>query len=150
MISISHALLESGGKSTTAIDPQALAKIESAFAAAAAVHVTICAAAGDWGSAGWTPPPKKRAHLDYPASSKQVLACGGTVLTVSADGNTIETEVTWNQNAAGAGKNGATGGGISEVFPVPAWQQAAVTFPTPRTETRAGACPTSRATSGRS
>ena len=46
-----------------------------------------------------------------------MLACGGTKLTGS--GTSIQSEVVWNETAA---NEGATGGGISAVFPQPAWQ----------------------------
>jgi kumamolisin len=46
-----------------------------------------------------------------------VLACGGTKLIGS--GSTIASEVVWNETAA---NEGATGGGVSTVFPLPTWQ----------------------------
>jgi kumamolisin len=48
-----------------------------------------------------------------------VLACGGTRLESS--GGKITKEVVWN---AGSG-NGASGGGVSETFPLPAFQAKA-------------------------
>jgi kumamolisin len=55
--------------------------------------------------------------VDFPASSPHVLACGGTSLTASRGG--ISSETVWNDGATG----GATGGGISSFFPLPAWQK---------------------------
>ena len=55
-------------------------------------------------------------HVDFPASSPHVLACGGTSLT--AAGTAIASEAVWNDGANG----GATGGGVSSFFAVPAWQ----------------------------
>jgi kumamolisin len=46
-----------------------------------------------------------------------VLACGGTKLTGSGD--TISSEVVWNEQSS---NEGATGGGVSNVFPLPSWQ----------------------------
>jgi kumamolisin len=46
-----------------------------------------------------------------------VLACGGTELSLDAAGTAIVDEVVWNEN----GERG-TGGGISEIYPVPAFQ----------------------------
>jgi kumamolisin len=46
-----------------------------------------------------------------------VLACGGTKLEGS--GSTITSEVVWNETAA---NEGATGGGVSTMFPLPTWQ----------------------------
>jgi kumamolisin len=57
----------------------------------------------------------KPAHVSYPASSPYALACGGTRLDGSA-GNINET--VWNDG----GDGNATGGGVSEYYPVPTWQ----------------------------
>ncbi|MEW5297497.1 MAG: hypothetical protein WDW36_000703 [Sanguina aurantia] len=48
------------------------------------------------------------------------MACGGTRL--SAAGGKITSEVVWNETAAG---DGATGGGVSAVYALPAWQVSA-------------------------
>lgn len=89
--------------------------METALEDAATVGVTVTVAAGDDGSSdgesGSTP------HVDYPAASPSVLACGGTKLTAS--GTAITSEVVWTETAAG---EGATGGGISTVFALPTWQ----------------------------
>jgi kumamolisin len=55
--------------------------------------------------------------VDFPASSPNVLACGGTKLLSS--GGTINSEVVWNETATG---HGATGGGVSDFFGVPSYQ----------------------------
>jgi len=46
-----------------------------------------------------------------------VLCCGGTKL--DANGSTIVSEVVWNETA---NNEGATGGGVSNLFPLPSWQ----------------------------
>jgi hypothetical protein len=84
---------------------------------AAALGVTICVAAGDSGSDDGV--GDGQAHVDFPASSPYMLGCGGTSL--HASGNTITSETVWN----GGDGNGATGGGVSDLFPVPSWQQSA-------------------------
>jgi kumamolisin len=56
-------------------------------------------------------------YVNYPASSPYVLGCGGTRITLDAARTTIVDEVVWNDN----GERG-TGGGISEAYPVPAFQ----------------------------
>jgi kumamolisin len=93
--------------------PQAMTAIDSAFQAAAAMGISVCVAAGDGGSSDGA---ASGDHVDFPASSPFALACGGTRLT--AQSGTIAAEVVWNDGAAG----GATGGGISVQFAVPAWQ----------------------------
>ena len=57
-------------------------------------------------------------HVDFPASSPNVLGCGGTKLVAS--GGKISSEVVWNE-----GTNSATGGGVSGFFALPAYQKAA-------------------------
>jgi len=94
---------------------QAMTSMDEAFQSAAAMGVTICVAAGDDGSTDGVDDGLN--HVDFPASSPNVLACGGTELIAS--GNTITSETVWNELA---NNEGATGGGISDVFPLPSWQ----------------------------
>jgi kumamolisin len=96
---------------------QALHAIDGAFAAAAALGVTVCAAAGDSGSGDDV--HDRRPHADFPASSPGALACGGTRVHLHRGGSLAGEEV-WNDGRAG----GSTGGGISAVFGAPPWQQA--------------------------
>jgi kumamolisin len=101
---------------------QAMTSFDQAFQAAASMGVTICCAAGDAGSGDQDPAngtPDGLAHADFPASSPAVLACGGTRLVAS--GGAIKQETVWNDNPV----NSAGGGGVSDFFPLPAWQQAA-------------------------
>ncbi|MFD1675571.1 S53 family peptidase [Alicyclobacillus fodiniaquatilis] len=97
---------------------QAMQSMNSAFQDAAALGITVCVAAGDNGSTDNVGDGK--VHVDFPASSPYALACGGTSLTATGEG-TIESEVVWNDGANG----GATGGGVSDVFALPSWQQNA-------------------------
>ena len=93
---------------------QAFDAMEAAFEDAASLGVTVYCAAGDSGSSDGVNDGK--AHVDYPASSPNVVGCGGTHLTAS--GGHIGTETVWQTN-------GATGGGVSDVFGVPDWQESA-------------------------
>ena len=96
--------------------PQTLTQFDQAFQAAAAMGVTVCVAAGDNGSADAVTDGKP--HVDFPASSPNVLGCGGTKL-VAANGK-IGSEAVWNE-----GTNSATGGGVSGFFGLPAYQKSA-------------------------
>ena len=97
---------------------QAMTSMDEAFQSAAAMGVSVCVAAGDDGSTDGVTDGLN--HVDFPASSPNVLACGGTQLVASA--NSITGETVWNE----LGNNeGATGGGISDVFPLPTWQKGA-------------------------
>lgn len=94
---------------------QAMTAFDQAFQAAAAMGITVCVASGDNGSSDGVNDGAD--HVDFPASSPYALACGGTSLQ-AAKGK-ITSEVVWNDGAAG----GAGGGGVSDVFPLPPWQQ---------------------------
>jgi kumamolisin len=97
---------------------QAMTALDAACQSAAALGVTITVAAGDNGSSDGVNDHKD--HVDFPASSPHVLACGGTRLVGS--GSTISQETVWNDTGGGA-----TGGGISSFFPRPNWQANANT-----------------------
>jgi len=58
---------------------QSLKAYNKAFQTAAMLGITVCAAAGDNGSADGEHDGK--VHVDFPASSPFVLGCGGTTLT---------------------------------------------------------------------
>jgi kumamolisin len=91
---------------------QALTEFNQVFEEASTMGITVTAAAGDGGSTDGN--DDGRQHCDFPASSPYVLACGGTTLE-SSDGE-ITSETVWNSDGGG------TGGGISDVFPVPSYQ----------------------------
>ena len=96
---------------------QAMTAFDSAAQDAAALGVTICAASGDNGSSDGVTDGAN--HVDFPASSPHILACGGTSLQ-SANG-AITSETVWNDGPQG----GAGGGGYSDQFPLPSWQAGA-------------------------
>jgi kumamolisin len=101
--------------------PSTMQAMNRAFKDAAALGKTICCSSGDDGASDYRDTnPDQLAHVDFPASSPFVLSCGGTRLEGS--GNTITKEVVWNQSST---HRGSTGGGISDVFDLPSWQQNA-------------------------
>jgi kumamolisin len=110
------AISISWGAQEEAWTAQARAAMDSAFADAAALGITVTAAAGDDGSTDRA--QDRRSHVDFPASSPHVLACGGTSLRADTTSGVVASETVWNN---GAGQ-GATGGGISTAFPRPGWQ----------------------------
>ncbi len=95
---------------------QSMNALDAACQSAAALGVTITAASGDDGSTDGA----KGNNVDFPASSPHILGCGGTKLI--GTGSTIASEVVWNELAS---NEGAGGGGISNVFPLPSWQATA-------------------------
>lgn len=111
------AMSISWGQSEDQWTAQARQAFDDALVDAAALGVTVTAASGDNGSGDGA--TDGSAHVDFPASSPHLLACGGTSLT--AAGGVIQSETVWNN---GVGR-GATGGGISDAFAAPAWQTTA-------------------------
>jgi kumamolisin len=105
----------SWGSSESQWTAQALTNFDEAFQAAAAMGVTVCVASGDNGSSDGVNDGNN--HVDFPASSSFVLGCGGT--TLQASGEEIVNEVVWDNQSSGGG---STGGGVSDVFPLPTWQ----------------------------
>ncbi|WP_250501199.1 S53 family peptidase [Caballeronia sp. GAWG1-5s-s] len=95
--------------------PQALSAFDQAFQSAAALGITVCVASGDNGSGDGVNDGAD--HVDFPASSTYALGCGGTSLR--ANGNQSSSETVWNNGAGG----GASGGGVSATFALPAWQE---------------------------
>ncbi len=89
--------------------------LDAALADAVRLGVTVVAAAGD--DLATERRGDGKVHVDYPASSPYVLSCGGTEIALDAAGDAITSEVVWNAGARG------TGGGISDVYQVPAYQK---------------------------
>ena len=96
---------------------QSLNAFNQAFQAAATMGVTVCVAAGDSGSSDGVTDGK--VHVDFPASSPYALACGGTKLNVDKTGRRTD-EIVWHES-----NTSATGGGISDIFPLPQYQTKA-------------------------
>jgi kumamolisin len=92
---------------------QSIQAMDDALQSAAVVGITVCVASGDDGSSDGA----SGANVDFPASSPQALACGGTSLRESQ--GVITSETVWNNEI------GATGGGVSAVFGLPPWQTGA-------------------------
>jgi kumamolisin len=96
---------------------QAVTALDQACQAAASLGVTITVACGDDGSTDGVSGGGN--HVDFPASSPHVLACGGTKLV--ANGSAITSETVWNELSL---NEGATGGGVSTLFARPTWQSS--------------------------
>ena len=89
--------------------------MNSALQDASTVDISVFSASGDnLSTDGVT---DGRAHVDFPASSPWIIGCGGTSIAVG--NNTITTETVWNDGDSGGG------GGISDLFAVPAFQENA-------------------------
>jgi len=84
--------------------------LESVFANAAAQGITIVCSTGDYGSEGAI--ALGNVSVDYPATSPNVVAVGGTVLNYNTG-----TYARFTETAASG-----SGGGVSTLFAVPTWQ----------------------------
>jgi kumamolisin len=94
---------------------QSLRALNDAFEIAAALGTTILVSAGSEGATSGV--NDGELHVEFPASSPYVTACGRTRVTIR-DGRIID-EVVW---AAQPGQ-GAAGGGVSAEFTIPNWQK---------------------------
>jgi hypothetical protein len=108
---------------------------------AAARGITVLMAIGDGGSNNWyaalVSPGDAKCHVTYPASDPWMTACGGTIIGNIAGPPTSFEELTWSDaNLASPFDSGppppvfeATGGGVSDTFPLPPYQAAAGVLP---------------------
>jgi kumamolisin len=92
--------------------------LNSACQDASTMGVTVLAASGDDGASDGS--TNGAPTVDFPAASPFVVGCGGTKLTIS--GTAISSEQVWNELSA---NEGATGGGVSQLFALPAFQESA-------------------------
>jgi kumamolisin len=96
----------------------AMAQINETLQEAAQIGVTVCIAAGDDGSSDAV--ADGHAHVDFPSASPYVLSVGGTTIP-SKDASS--QDIVWREgDGLRADNGGSTGGGVSTVFPRPAWQ----------------------------
>jgi kumamolisin len=100
----------------------AVLKINEAFQMASIKGLTICCASGDQGSSD-IDVVSRATNVDFPASSPFVLGCGGTRLLSYA--GVVTSETVWNDGPDQNGGLSATGGGVSKIFQLPAYQQRA-------------------------
>lgn len=110
------AISISWGQSEDQWTGQARSAMDNAFIDAGMLGITVTAAAGDNGSADAQGDGQN--HADFPASSPHVLACGGTRLEADPATGQVASETVWNESSSSA-----TGGGVSDTFPLPDWQQ---------------------------
>ena len=90
----------------------AMKTVSGSFQDAAMLGVTVFVASGDNGSGCGI--GDKKAHVLYPGSDPFVTSCGGTTINQTTSSF---TQSTWSDPLGGT-----TGGGISDLFPLPPWQ----------------------------
>jgi hypothetical protein len=108
VLSISWGWPENESYGGLAWTQAAIDAVSTTFQEAAMLGVTVFAATGDYGSNCGI--GDGVAHVLYPGSDPWLTACGGTSIA-NVSGTTF-TEDTWP----------STGGGISNIFPLPYWQ----------------------------
>lgn len=119
VVSMSWGMCEALAVSASGGSAGAVAPIDALLARAAAQGQSVIVASGDRGAEDCVDPATGAGAgslaVDFPASDPNVTAVGGTV------GGAGGAETVWNQRS-GAGVGGASGGGVSSIFPEPPWQ----------------------------
>lgn len=108
----------SWGSAESTWTAQGVAAMNSALQDAVTLGVSVFVASGD--NLATDGVADGKVHVDFPAASPYAIGCGGTQLNVA--GGAVSSEVVWNDGSSG------TGGGVSALFPIPAFQ-AGVTLP---------------------
>ncbi len=94
-----------------------IAQLNEVFYQAALLGITVLGASGDHGGKN----SKQFPNVSIPSSSPLVIGCGGTTITLNDD-DSIDTEVVWSQSNGTIG----SGGGFSNLYPLPNYQHSAV------------------------
>lgn len=126
VISISYGW--SPDEDTDSITADEYQQMSQLFQDAAPLGISVLVSSGD---SGVEIASTTQAEASYPASDPWVTACGGTTIGNANSDSTQFTEYVWN-DSWGQGKDkqsGATGGGVSERFPLPSYQNG---FPIPK------------------
>jgi kumamolisin len=132
VISVSLGLCES--ETSQNIGKAGIRALESVLKVAAAAGVSVLGASGDYGSADCPntssnsvpPVPTPNLAVSFPASSPWVTSVGGVNFDLSSQ-DQITSQVVWNDADAVPGN--AAGGGVSELFSRPSWQDGVVSSP---------------------
>jgi subtilase family serine protease len=128
VISVSLGLCE--GNTLETVGQAGVRAIETVLKVASAAGVSVLGASGDMGSADCTQAgssePVRTLAVNFPSSSPWVTSVGGTNFDLNAQ-NQIIRQAVWNDASAEPGNAG--GGGVSELFSRPSWQNGVVSSP---------------------
>jgi kumamolisin len=109
----------SWGLGEALVNQQQLQAENAIFMQMAAQGQTVYAAAGDSGAYdAYKETHMRKLMVDDPASQPYVIGVGGTRLIVDAMSGAYVSETVWNDGLA----QGAGGGGVSTIWPLPSWQ----------------------------
>ncbi|GAB4074695.1 S53 family peptidase [Barrientosiimonas marina] len=114
ILSISYGVSESSVPDNDLLGWEALMNV------AVSKGMIICISSGDTGAYGKNQPNVAKTRSVFgPASCPSALSIGGTTLAMNQ--GDVESETAWTNT----NDNGATGGGVSSIFPMPSYQQEA-------------------------
>jgi len=109
------------------------------FQLAAITGITVFIALGDWGADDKV--ADTHCHTSYPGSDPWVVSCGGTVIgNITSLSPPVFQEFVWSDAFSSSPfgtKNtdfGTTGGGVSDNFPLPAYQSLASINPVSKSD----------------
>lgn len=119
----------SWGQPETEIRKSTLRCVNSLLETAAHLGITVCTSSGDHGACDDS--PDGLPSVNFPASSPFCLSCGGTTTHFVRRAGRLRVlrETVWNSEHYNI--HGASGGGVSRVFPTPLWQRHADVPPSP-------------------
>ncbi|MCE4943612.1 S53 family peptidase [Streptomyces albulus] len=116
-ISISYGIEEYTAAGDSQAPADGLLAFSPALAEVVASGTTLTASTGDFGAAPPVGPGRERVRsVSWPASDPSVLALGGSRLHLDAEGRRTGPDTVWHDRA------GATGGGPSQTFARPRYQ----------------------------
>ena len=128
VISVSLGLCE--GNTLETVGQPGVRAIETVLKVASAAGVSVLGASGDMGSSDCTQTgsstPVPSLAVNFPSSSPWVTSVGGTNFDLGAQ-NQITSQMVWNDGSAVPGNAG--GGGVSELFSRPSWQDGVIASP---------------------
>jgi subtilase family serine protease len=126
VISVSLGLCE--GNTLETVGQAGIRAIEAVLKVASAAGVSVLGASGDMGSTDCSQAgaPVPTLAVNFPSSSPWVTSVGGTNVDLNAQ-NQIVNQTVWNDASAVPGNAG--GGGVSELFARPSWQNGVVASP---------------------
>ncbi len=128
---LGDVLSQSYGLSETSLDLTFVQAVHQSFVQATKKRITLFAASGDTGAAVVEESMINRARVQivygqgvlYPASDPLMMSVGGTTLYVNSEGQYM-AETAWNNSSSSSplATHNDTGGGFSDLFPQPAYQ----------------------------
>ncbi len=122
---LGDVISQSFGEGESCMDPDLLSKQHDIFEKATNKDITLFASSGDSGAGATCDGLSFFKGVSTPASDPNVTSVGGTNLTADAVSGKYGSETTWDESAI-FGQPAAGGGGFSELFKRPNYQDGFV------------------------